>query len=81
MNTTPDGDGKSLLVALFDPCVQVIFGPNVIDITADNTLSMNVQCIIYVAHNTLELTLYRALNEPLTTPVTWGSSLGPVPEP
>jgi hypothetical protein len=71
MNTTPEGDGKSWLVALFDPCVQVFFCPNVTVMTANNTLSMNVQCTIYIAHNTWEMTLNRALDEPLTTPVTW----------
>jgi hypothetical protein len=81
MNTTPEGDRNSWLVALFDPCVQVFFCPNMTAMTADNTLSMNVKHIVYIAHNTWELMLNRALNEPLTTPITWGSSLGPLPEP
>jgi hypothetical protein len=38
-NTTPDIDGKSLLVALFECCMQVFICPNMVVMTVDNTLS------------------------------------------
>jgi hypothetical protein len=74
MNTTPDSNGKFLLLAFFDPCVQVVFCPNTIVMTVDNTL-LNTGCITCVEHNNGELTFNTALNEPLRIPVIWGSPI------
>jgi hypothetical protein len=49
-NTTSDIDGKSLLVALFECCMQVFTCQNIVVMAVDKTLSSKV-CFICVEYD------------------------------
>jgi hypothetical protein len=65
-NTTPDTDGKSLLVALFECGVRVFICPNMVVMAVDNTLSSKGS-LICVEHGAGEPTLCSTAMEKLLT--------------